>query len=215
MKFADKIKLYRYQHKWTQQEVAERLAISRKTISSWENSRSYPDIFMLVQLSDLYHVSLDNLLREDHEMIDNYKEEHISNKKSDRDFRMSYLYNAVGSILMVLKFIHVLPEYGGIFGVLIGVIIGFTIVNLYPLLSQTNWNRMQTNEKISFILGFIIILNLILAINLVNPLSRTLGGDANYTGGIITGRIVGSMIVSLSLTSSFSLFPQFKERSEK
>ncbi|MBB1122471.1 helix-turn-helix domain-containing protein [Limosilactobacillus albertensis] len=215
MKFADKMKLYRHQHNWTQQEVAERLAISRKTISSWENSRSYPDIFMLVQISDLYHVSLDNLLREDHEMMDNYKEEHISNKKSDRDFRKSYLYNAVGSIFMVLKFIHVLPGYGGIFGVLIGAIIGFTIVNLYLLLSETNWNRMRTNEKISFTLAFIIILSLILTINLINPLSHIPGGSADYTSGIITGRIVGSMIVSLSLTCSFSLFPQFKERSEK
>ncbi|WP_433597005.1 helix-turn-helix transcriptional regulator [Limosilactobacillus reuteri] len=45
MKFADKMKLYRYQKGWTQQDVAERLLISRKIISSWENGRSYPDIF--------------------------------------------------------------------------------------------------------------------------------------------------------------------------
>ena len=53
MKFADKMKLYRRQKEWTQQDVAERLLISRKTISSWENGRSYPDIFMLVQIQNL------------------------------------------------------------------------------------------------------------------------------------------------------------------
>lgn len=81
MEFATKIRNYRRQRDWTQQVVAEKLGVSRKTISSWENGRSYPDIFMLVQLSDLYRVSLDDLLREDHEMIDNYKQEHdISTK---------------------------------------------------------------------------------------------------------------------------------------
>lgn len=64
MEFAVKIKHYRQQNDWTQQVVAEKLGVSRKTISSWGNGRSYPDIFMLVQLSDLYHVSLDDLLRE-------------------------------------------------------------------------------------------------------------------------------------------------------
>lgn len=78
MEFAEKIKQYRTHNDWTQQEVATKLGVSRKTISSWENVRSYPDIFMLVQLSDLYHVSLDDLLREDHEMIKNYKQEHAS-----------------------------------------------------------------------------------------------------------------------------------------
>ena len=61
MEFAEKIKQYRAHNDWTQQEVATKLGVSRKTISSWENGRSYPDIFMLVQLSDLYLVSLDDL----------------------------------------------------------------------------------------------------------------------------------------------------------
>ena len=47
MDFATKVKKYRAQHEWTQQVVAEKLGVSRKTISSWENGRSYPDIFML------------------------------------------------------------------------------------------------------------------------------------------------------------------------
>lgn len=76
MNFAQKMKSYRQKNNWTQQDIAERLNVSRKTISSWENSRSYTDIFMLVQISDLYRVSLDDLLREDHKMIDNYKQEH-------------------------------------------------------------------------------------------------------------------------------------------
>lgn len=44
MEFAEKIKQYRAHNDWTQQEVATKLGVSRKTISSWENGRSYPDI---------------------------------------------------------------------------------------------------------------------------------------------------------------------------
>lgn len=97
------MKLYRRQKEWTQQDVAERLLISRKTISSWENGRSYPDIFMLVQISDLYHVSLNDLLREDHEMIDNYKEEHTMNAKKDNTFTISYIINLLACVYFLFQ----------------------------------------------------------------------------------------------------------------
>ncbi len=47
---------------------------------------------MLVQISDLYHVSLDDLLREDHKMINNYKEEHTINKRVDKIFVICYFF---------------------------------------------------------------------------------------------------------------------------
>ena len=53
----------------TQESAAERLGVSRQTISNWENSRSYPDIVNVIELSDLYSVSLDELLKEDEAMM--------------------------------------------------------------------------------------------------------------------------------------------------
>lgn len=103
MEFAVKIKHYRQQNDWTQQVIAEKLAVSRKTISSWENGRSYPDVFMLVQLSDLYHISLDDLLREDHEMIDNYKQEHVTKTKQDHTFVISYIINVVATLYFLCR----------------------------------------------------------------------------------------------------------------
>jgi transcriptional regulator with XRE-family HTH domain len=49
----------------TQKQVAETLHVTRSTISNWENSRSYPDIASLVQLTTLYQMSLDQLIKED------------------------------------------------------------------------------------------------------------------------------------------------------
>lgn len=53
----------------TQEQIAEKLLVSRQTISNWENNKSYPDILSLIQLSDLYQISLDSLVKGDEAMI--------------------------------------------------------------------------------------------------------------------------------------------------
>lgn len=68
MKIGIKLKEARVQRKWTQDYVAFQLQVSRSTISSWEVGRTYPDLESLVRLSDLFEISLDTLLREDHTM---------------------------------------------------------------------------------------------------------------------------------------------------
>ncbi len=53
----------------TQEQIADKLMVSRQTISNWENNKSYPDILSLIQLSDFYEVSLDSLVKGDDAMI--------------------------------------------------------------------------------------------------------------------------------------------------
>ena len=140
MNFAQKMKSYRQKNNWTQQEVAERLNVSRKTISSWENSRSYPDVFMLVQVSDLYRVSLDDLLREDHEMIDNYKQEHEINKKERRTFIFSYIINVIMSVILLAK-----PVIMGNLTLrkFTWVLVLALIFNTVVLLKYIDWKRLK------------------------------------------------------------------------
>lgn len=45
----------------TQEQVAEKVMVSRQTISNWENGKSLPDIISIMNLSDLYQISLDEL----------------------------------------------------------------------------------------------------------------------------------------------------------
>ncbi|MBR5827103.1 MAG: helix-turn-helix transcriptional regulator [Clostridia bacterium] len=47
---------------WSQVQLAERLNISKQTVSNWENDNIQPSIEMLVRLSKLFHVSTDYLL---------------------------------------------------------------------------------------------------------------------------------------------------------
>lgn len=69
MEIGSKLKKARLEKKLTQENVANILNVSRSTISSWEVGRSYPDLDNLVSISNLYDVSLDNLLREDSKMV--------------------------------------------------------------------------------------------------------------------------------------------------
>ena len=53
----------------SQEDMAEKLNVSRQTISNWENSKSYPDILLLIQLCDVYGISLDDLIKGDKKLL--------------------------------------------------------------------------------------------------------------------------------------------------
>lgn len=65
MKFGEKLKYARLRAGMTQEEVVNKISVTRQTMSNWENDRTYPDLASVVKLSDLYQVPLDDLLRED------------------------------------------------------------------------------------------------------------------------------------------------------
>ena len=65
MKLNAQIKKYRMKKNLSQEELAEKVYVTRQTISSWENEKSYPDIHSLLLLSSLFDVSLDELIKGD------------------------------------------------------------------------------------------------------------------------------------------------------
>lgn len=69
MDIGKKLKVKRTEADLTQKELAEILHVSRQTISSWEVGRTYPDLDVLVAISELYDTPLDDLLKEDSEMV--------------------------------------------------------------------------------------------------------------------------------------------------
>lgn len=64
MTLGRKLKQIRIEKKLTQTTVAEYLNITRQSISKWENDNGYPDLDNLIHLSEYYEVSLDELLKE-------------------------------------------------------------------------------------------------------------------------------------------------------
>ena len=77
MKFGERLKRERIAQQLTQREMAAQLNVSRQTISSWETGNSYPDIDRLIQLSDVYQISLDVLLKEDSGMKEYLKKQEV------------------------------------------------------------------------------------------------------------------------------------------
>ena len=68
MILADKIIDQRKKNGWSQEELAEQLGVSRQTVSKWEGAQSVPDMGRVVQLSTLFGVSTDYLLKDDMEL---------------------------------------------------------------------------------------------------------------------------------------------------
>lgn len=68
MEIEKKLKDVRIQAGLTQEQVAEKIMVSRQTVSNWENGKSLPDIVSIMSLSDLYQISIDELLKGDKRM---------------------------------------------------------------------------------------------------------------------------------------------------
>ena len=65
MELGRQIKRHRQEAKLSQEELANRVYVSRQTISNWENDKSYPDVNSLVLLSEIFQISLDKLIKGD------------------------------------------------------------------------------------------------------------------------------------------------------
>jgi len=65
MLFNEKLKMLRKGKKLTQEELAEKLNVSRQAITKWETAEGIPDIENLKQISDFFNISIDELVKEE------------------------------------------------------------------------------------------------------------------------------------------------------
>ena len=105
MEIGRKLKEARQMSGLTQENVAEKLNVSRQTISNWETEKFYPDILYVLQLSDLYQVSLDELLKGDERMIQ-HLEDSTNVVKSNQKILLAFICNIC---LLFLFFIFIIP----------------------------------------------------------------------------------------------------------
>lgn len=100
MEIGQKLKDARVHSGLTQEVVAEKINVSRQTISNWENEKSYPDIISIIELSNLYCISLDDLLKGDSKMIE-HLEESTNVVKSNKKLIGAISLNIVVVILLI------------------------------------------------------------------------------------------------------------------
>lgn len=100
MEIGKKLKEPRLNRDLTQEVIAEKLNVSRQTISNWENEKSYPDIISVIELSNLYSISLDDLLKGDEKMME-HLEESTNVVKSTRKLIGAIILNIITVILLI------------------------------------------------------------------------------------------------------------------
>ena len=64
MIFSEKLQLIRKSKGLTQEELAEKLEVSRQAVAKWESGQVYPDINNLIQISNLFNVTVDYLVKD-------------------------------------------------------------------------------------------------------------------------------------------------------
>lgn len=108
MEIGKRIREYRKIYNLSQEQLAEKIFVSRQTVSNWENDKTYPDIQIIVSLSILFNVSLDELIREDLEEM----KMKISNKKANKRADIYSLIMICSTILASLSIglVVALPE---------------------------------------------------------------------------------------------------------
>ena len=100
MEIGKKLKEARLNRDLTQEVIAEKLNVSRQTISNWENEKSYPDIISVIELSNLYSISLDDLLKGDERMME-HLEESTNVVKSNQKLIGAIILNIIMVILLI------------------------------------------------------------------------------------------------------------------
>lgn len=103
MELGKQIKMYRLENKLSQEELADRIYVSRQTISNWENDKSYPDINSLVLLSEVFKVSLDKLIKGDIETMKDV----IQKEEVDKMNRYGKIY----TIMLIVTVVSAVPLF--------------------------------------------------------------------------------------------------------
>lgn len=65
MEIGRRIKNLRAEHNISQEQLSEKIYVTRQTISSWENDKSYPDLNSLIRMSEVFNITIDNLVKGD------------------------------------------------------------------------------------------------------------------------------------------------------
>ena len=103
MELGKHIKKYRQEKQLSQEELANRIYVTRQTVSNWENDKSYPDVNSLLLLSEIFQISLDRLIKGD---IDTMKEVIIKEEVAKLK-----CYGTIYTVLLIATVISAVPIF--------------------------------------------------------------------------------------------------------
>lgn len=147
MEIGNQIKKFRKELELSQDELAERIFVSRQSVSNWENDKNYPDLKSLVLLSTIFNVSLDILIKGD---IEAMKEKIQENFKTEDIARFKTEGNLFAVLLLVMMLSAVpLTVFGGYIGIGVwGLIAAVTICLSLRIEKRKKQFDIQTYKEI-------------------------------------------------------------------
>ena len=180
MEIGNQIKKYRGILKWSQESLAEKAYVSRQTVSSWENGKSYPDIHSLLILSKLFNISLDELVKGDVETMKN------EIKTDDvKKFNKTAWLLAAEYLIMVLSPLPLMKYLGWLGGVIWGIIFAVSIFTAVKIEKMKKENNIQTYREISAFMDG----------KPLDEISAERIKNANHTGMKVVYGMISAMVV--------------------
>jgi len=147
MILADKIIKLRKQLSWSQEELAERMNVSRQSVSKWESTNSIPDLNKIIMLAELFDVSTDFLLKDDIEALDSPSESKEPNViQISLEQAMKYVEDKVEASALITK------------GVMLCIC---SVVPLFFFLAMAETSRLNLTSDIAAAIGVVSILIMI------------------------------------------------------
>ena len=103
MELGKQIKMHRQEAELSQEELANRVYVSRQTILNWENDKSYPNVNSLVLLSEIFQISLDKLIKGDI----GFMKEVIQKEEIEKMKRYGRIY----TIMLIVTVVSAVPLF--------------------------------------------------------------------------------------------------------
>ena len=153
MELSNRIKELRTEKGWSQEVLAQHVYVSRQTISNWETERSYPDVHSLLILSDLFGVSLDELIKGD---VDTMKETITKNdgKKMKKLYNLAGIVTLAGLASAILVCVLNGETLRLLFALLTGVFLTVAFIAFHKMGELQKENDVQTyREVVAFMNG--------------------------------------------------------------
>lgn len=125
MNFSGKLQGLRKEKRFSQEQLAELLNVSRQSVSKWESGKAYPELDKLIRLSELFEITLDDLVKD--KGID---EATNANKKSEEDDQDKYDYLVVGGFILGIAVGFITEDFiWGTVGAFLGLGVGYIIMS--------------------------------------------------------------------------------------
>ncbi|MGG0739221.1 helix-turn-helix domain-containing protein [Niallia taxi] len=116
MIFGERLKQEREKKGWSQLDLSEKIHVSRQSVSKWETGKNYPSIEIIIHLSDLFGVTIDEMLRSDKEL----KDKVIKDSKKLAYPKWKVFFESIftiGVLMIVGKIIIMLLNHFGVTGI--------------------------------------------------------------------------------------------------